>query len=110
MYYIYEFYRYVCSGLFSSMLPSLFPSEAVKKGSTFFQIGIVFGIEDLTTLLFSNIFGNGWIGPKLCFIAGSILQSIAVFTFGFLGYFDSSSAVAFFTFACVLKVLVGLGK
>ena len=92
------------------MLPSLFPSEAVKKGSTFFQIGIVFGIEDLTTLLFSNIFGNGWIGPKLCFIVGSILQSIAVFTFGFLGYFDSSSAVAFFTFACVLKVLVGLGK
>ena len=92
------------------MLPSLFPSEAVKKGSTFFQIGIVFGIEDLTTLLFSNIFGNGWIRPKLCFIVGSILQSIAVFQFGFLDYFDSNSTTAFITIACVLKFLVGFGK
>ena len=92
------------------MLPSLFPSEAVKKGSTFFQIGIVFGLEDLTALIFSNIFGNGWIGPKLCLIVGSILQSIPVFLFGFLDYFDSSSTMAFITLACVLKVLVGLGK
>ena len=92
------------------MLPALFPSEAVNKGATFFFIGIVFAIEDLTALLFSNIFGNGWIGPKFCLIAGSILQSIPVLLFGFLDYFDSNSTNAFITLACFLKFLVGFGK
>ena len=110
----YEFYRFVCSGLFSSLLPSLFPLEAEKKNAAASQIGFVFGSEDCSTFICSFILILIWqnygtkIGARKCFIVGSIFQSLSGLVFVFLPYVNSTDA--FIGIACFLKAVVGLGK
>ena len=58
---------------------------------------------------FSPLFGKygGQLGPKMCFIIGSVLQGVSGFLFGFLPYFKDVST--FIGLSYLLRFLEGLG-
>ena len=99
-------------GLLVSLQPPFFPQEAKKRGASASEYGFVFGIANVSLLIFSPIFGKYGtkIGTKTCFNVGSVLQGVSGFLFAFLAYFDENQTTSFLGLAYLLRFLEGLGN
>lgn len=96
----------LCSTVAFSCIAPFYPSEAQLKGLNSTDIGIVFGVFELTMFILSPILGKyvsfleyaipltiqfqmGAIGSKRMFVAGLLVTGISTILFGFLNFIPS---------------------
>ena len=103
-----------CSVLFAgislSLLAPFYPSEALSKGVSVTESGLVLGSLFITTIIVTPIFGKyiEIIGCRKFLIVGSFLIGLGNFLFGFIGQVEDKTI--FFILSIVIRVITAIGE
>jgi len=105
----------VCLGMFvagaSYSLPTpIFPSEALLRGVTVSESGIVLGSAYLGTFVFTPFSGAliGKYGIKRIFLAGVFIVAAGNLMFGFLTYVENR--ILYFTLSFLIRLITAVGE
>jgi MFS family permease len=99
----------LCSTIAFSCLAPFFPAEAQLKNLNSSEVGIVFGIFEMTMFILSPILGKymAAIGSKRMFIAGLLITGVSTIMFGFLNFLPSGRI--FFWTAILIRCAEAFG-
>merc|ERR1719483_1353340 len=97
------------AGISLSLLSPFYPSEALSKGVSVTQSGLVLGSVFITTITFTPIFGKyiETLGARKFLIIGSFLVGLGNFLFGFLSNVEDKNI--FFALSIVIRVITAIG-
>jgi len=98
------------AGVSLSLLSPFYPSEALQKGVSVTQSGIVMGTAFLATLVFSPFCGKyiHMLGARKFLLVGSAICGTGNLVFGFLNEVNGGNA--FFWSSMVVRVVIALGE
>ena len=98
------------AGLSLSILSPFYPTEALNKGVTVSQTGIVLSSVFITTILITPICGKyiQILGARNFLIIGSLIGGVGNILFGFLLFVDSHTL--FLTLSILIRVLTAIGE
>ena len=98
------------AGISLSILTPFYPTEALSKGVTVSQTGIVLSSVFLTTIFITPICGKyiQMLGARNFLILGSLVVGVGNVAFGFLQAVDSH--VMFFSLSIVIRILTAVGE
>lgn len=101
-------YFFLASAYYALFAPFL-PGNALKKGVSQTQVGMMFGIYQLVIFIFSPIFGKyiEKIGVRILFVYGLLITSVGQIAFGFTDLFENKWM--YFMYALVTRAIAGIG-
>ncbi|VVC34299.1 Major facilitator superfamily,Major facilitator superfamily domain [Cinara cedri] len=99
-----------CNAICVSLQAPFYPKEAIKKGATITECGLVFGVFELVVFLISPIYGKhlNKIGPKNLFNGGIFTTGLCAILFGFLDKVDSHYPFIILSF--VIRIVEAMGN
>lgn len=97
------------SGLSLSIMSPFYPTEALKKGVTISQTGLVLGSAFITTIIFTMICGKfiQFLGARKFLILGSFVVGCGNVAFGFLESIELE--VTFLVLSILINVVIAIG-
>ena len=100
----------LCAGISLSLLAPFYPNEALAKGVSVTQSGIVTGSAFVTTILCTPLFGKyiETFGARWFLIVGTYIIGLGNIGFGFLDILIDSGW--FFALSIVLRVFIAVGE
>lgn len=103
-----SFFFFLTSSYYSLLAPFL-PQEAIKKGMSQTQIGIIFGVYQLILLVLSPIFGKylDVIGIRFLFVGGLFLSSGSEIIFSVLKMSPNGWTYFILMVACRIVTAIG---
>lgn len=98
------------AGVSLSLLSPFYPSEALSKGVSVTQSGIVMGTAFLATILFTPFCGKyiNIMGARKFLLVGAVICGVGNLSFGFLNKVNGSQA--FFWSSLAIRIFVALGE
>jgi len=98
------------AGLSLSLLSPFYPSEALSKGVSVTQSGLVVGSVFITTIIFTPLFGKyiKILGARKFLIIGSFIVGLGNVIFGFLDKVQDKNT--FFALSIVIRVFTAIGE
>ena len=104
----------ICSSVLSagislSLLSPFYPKEALTKGVSVTQSGLVLGSVFISTVIFTPIFGKYLqvIGARRSLVFGFIFVALGNISFGFLKQVENK--VAFLVLSVLIRIFVAIG-
>ena len=103
-----------CSVLFAgislSLLSPFYPKEALSKGVTVTESGIVLGSVFITTIIITPLFGKyiEMLGARWFLIAGTFIVGVGNFLFGFLSQVEDKNT--FFLLSIIIRIITAIGE
>ena len=97
-------------GISLSLITPFYPSEALSKGVSVTQSGLVMGSVFITTIILTPIFGKyiQILGAKKVLIIGSFIVGLGNFMFGFLVKVQDTNT--FFALSILIRVIIAVGE
>ena len=98
------------AGLSLSLISPFYPSEALSKGVSVSQSGLVMGTTFITTLIFTPVCGKyiQVLGAKKFLITGSFIVGLGNFMFGFLSKLEDKNT--FFILSILIRFIIAIGQ
>merc|ERR1712215_592897 len=98
------------SGISLSLLSPFYPGQALARGVSVTQSGLVLGSVFITTIIFTPIFGKyiQIIGARNFLTLGSFTVGSGNFIFGFLDKVEDTNS--FFVLSLVIRVIIAIGE
>ena len=98
------------AGLSLSLLSPFYPTEALSKGVSVTQSGLVLGSVFITTIIFTPIFGKyiQTLGARKFLLIGSFIVGVGNISFGFLENVRKKNT--FFALSIVIRVITAIGE
>ena len=98
------------AGISLSLLSPFYPSEALSKGVSVTQSGLVLGSVFITTIIFTPIFGKyiDVLGARKFLILGCFVVGVGNISFGFLESVQDTQL--FFALSIVIRVITAIGE
>jgi len=98
------------AGVSLSLMSPFYPSEALSKGVSVTQSGLVMGSIFISTIVFTPFFGAymDLLGARKFLLLGSLVCGAGNIAFGFLDKIEDGDV--FFTTSLVIRVIVALGE
>ena len=98
------------AGISLSLLSPFYPSEALSKGVSVTQSGLVLGSVFITTIIFTPIFGKyiDVLGARKFLIFGCFVVGLGNISFGFLEQVQDTKT--FFALSIVIRVITAIGE
>ncbi|XP_072175595.1 MFS-type transporter SLC18B1-like [Diadema setosum] len=97
------------SWLAFAIMGPFFPREAHQRGVSDIEVGLLFALQSLTTVIMSPLVGKfiPMIGGKVTLVGGLVIETIGNIFFGFCAKLHSRTAFLVFTF--LFRALIGVG-
>ena len=98
------------AGLTLSLISPFYPSEALSKGISVTQSGVVMATVFLTSIIFTPLCGKYMriFGAKKFLIAGSFIVGLGNFSFGFLSHLEDKNT--FLGLSILIRFFIALGQ
>ena len=98
------------AGISLSLLSPFYPTEALSKGVSVTQSGLVLGSVFITTIIFTPIVGKyiDILGARKFLIIGCFIVGVGNVSFGFLA--DVNNTNTFFALSIVIRVITAIGE
>jgi len=98
------------AGVSLSLLSPFYPSEALSKGVSVSQSGLVMGMAFIATIVFTPFCGKyiHTLGARKFLVLGACVCGVGNLTFGFLNKVNGSSA--FFWSSLLIRIVVAAGE
>merc|ERR1712179_876552 len=98
------------AGISLSLLLPFFPDEALLKGVSVTQSGVVMSSVFVTTIICTPLFGKyiDLLGARLFLIVGSFVVAIGNIVFGFIDRIEDKNV--FFALAIVIRIFTAIGE
>ena len=98
------------AGVSMSILAPFYPGEALTKGVSVTQSGVVLGSVFITTLVFTPIMGRymGRLGARKFLLAGSMVCALGNLGSGWLDQIETGTS--FFVVSLVVRIITAIGE
>ena len=96
-------------GVSLSLISPFYPTEALSKGVSVTQTGMVMGSVFVTVIVSTPVCGKyiHIFGAGICLIIGSCIIGLGNFIFGFLSKVEDSNS--FFALSVVIRIIIAVG-
>ena len=100
----------LCVGMTFSLMSPFYSKEAVQKGMSITETGIVYSVAFLMSLMWSPVFGKyiERIGSRKMFLLGILVAGISTSGFGFLHWVEGKHA--FFGLSLLIKIITSVAE
>ena len=100
----------LCVGMTFSLMSPFYSKEAVQKGMSITETGIVYSVAFLMSLMWSPVFGKyiERIGSRKMFLLGILVAGISTSGFGFLHWVEGKHA--FFGLSVIIRIITSVSE